>query len=254
MSAHLNIREITPDKPIILSKIDFTCDDLDDSIPEPLPQKNFFMIISGRAGSGKTSLILNLLTKRGKCFNRKFDKVFLFGSSFKTIKNKPFKDLPDEQKYNGLSEDTLEEALSSIADSGEKILFVMDDVVNDISRSGSLEKKMCSLIMNRRHLCGEGGSLSIMLSSQVYNKIPAPIRKNADKVIIYHTRNKKEIESLLDELICIPKDEFYQILNYCFDKVHNFMYIDINKPPAHMFFKNFNQLEFNSHSLRPFEA
>ena len=55
----MDISEVEPDKKIVLSKFDFSCDDIDDSIPQPLPQTlNFFMLISGKPASGKTSLIL----------------------------------------------------------------------------------------------------------------------------------------------------------------------------------------------------
>tara|TARA_R110000824_G_scaffold2946_2_gene13451 strand:+ start:8158 stop:8904 length:747 start_codon:yes stop_codon:yes gene_type:complete len=242
----MNITEIEPTKKIVISKFDFTCDDVDCSIPEPLPQGNFFMILSGKSGSGKTSLLLNLLTKRGKNLNRKFDKIFLFGNSFKTIKDDPFGELPEEQKLDSLEVDNLQDTLDAIRDSEEKILFVMDDVVNDITKNATLKNMMNKMIMNRRHLCGTNGSVSVIITTQVYNKIPRPIRANADKIVIYHTKNKKELETLFDEVIVIPKDEFYEVLKYTFDRPHNFLYIDTNKSFDNMLHKNFNQLQFTS--------
>ena len=244
----MNITEIEPEKKIVISRFDFTCDDLDISIPEPLPQGNFFMILSGKSGSGKTSLLLNLLTKRGKNLNRKFDKIYLFGNSFKTIANDPFGELPEEQKQDNLEVDTLNQVLEDISESEEKILFVMDDIVNDITKNATLKNMMNKMIMNRRHLCGQNGSVSVIITTQVYNKIPRPIRANADKIVIYHTKNKKELETLFDEVIVIPKDEFYEILKYTFDKPHNFLYIDTNKSFDTMFHKNFNQLSFKSNN------
>ena len=42
----MEITEIEPEKKITLSKIEFSCDDIDDTIPAPLPQQlNFFMLI-----------------------------------------------------------------------------------------------------------------------------------------------------------------------------------------------------------------
>ena len=74
-----NIKEKEYDKKIIVSATKFSCDDIDDSIPKPLPQKGgFAMLIIGRPGYGKTSLINSLVTKSGKNFNRKFDKVFIW--------------------------------------------------------------------------------------------------------------------------------------------------------------------------------
>jgi hypothetical protein len=243
----MNIRETPADEKIKISKFNFSCDDIDESIPKPLPQiLNFFMLVCGRPGSGKTSLILNLICKRGKMFNKKFDKVYVFSPSLLTMKDEPFGELPKEQVHTELNVENFERALSEIADTGEKILFILDDVVNDMKKNMAIQTLLSKALMNRRHLAGAGGSTSFIITTQVYNKIPAPIRKTASHIILYHTRNKKEIETIYDELIVLPKDDFYEILKYCFDKRHNFIYIDINKSYDKMFHKCFNQLEFNS--------
>ena len=243
----MNIRETPADEKIKISKFNFSCDDIDESIPKPLPNiLNFFMLVCGRPGSGKTSLILNLICKRGKMYNKKFDKVFVFSPSLMTMKDEPFGELPEEQVHTDLTLENFQTALDSIADTGEKILFILDDVVNDMKKTMAIQTLLSKALMNRRHLTGAGGSTSFIITTQVYNKIPAPIRKTASHIILYHTRNKKEIETIYDELIVLPKDDFFEILKYCFDKRHNFIYIDINKSYDKMFHKCFNQLEFNS--------
>jgi hypothetical protein len=243
----MNIRETPADEKIKISKFNFSCDDIDESIPKPLPQiLNFFMLVCGRPGSGKTSLILNLICKRGKMFNKKFDKVFVFSPSLMTMKDEPFGELPEEQVHTDLTVENFQKALDAISGTGEKILFILDDVVNDMKKNMAIQTLLSKALMNRRHLAGAGGSVSFIITTQVYNKIPAPIRKTASHIILYHTRNKKEIETIYDELIVLPKDDFYEILKYCFDKRHNFIYIDINKSYDKMFHKCFNQLEFNS--------
>jgi len=243
----MNIRETPADEKIKISKFNFSCDEIDESIPKPLPQMlNFFMLVCGRPGSGKTSLILNLICKRGKMFNKKFDKVYVFSPSLLTMKDEPFGELPEEQVHTDLTIQNFNKALEDIAGTGEKILFILDDVVNDMKKNMAIQTLLSKALMNRRHLAGAGGSTSFIITTQVYNKIPAPIRKTASHIILYHTRNKKEIETIYDELIVLPKDDFYEILKYCFDKRHNFIYIDINKSYDKMFHKCFNQLEFNS--------
>ena len=47
---------------------------------------------------------------------------------------------------------------------------------------------------------------------------------------------------MFEEIILIPRDDFYELLKYVFDKKHNFLFIDINKEHNKMFHKNFNQL------------
>lgn len=243
----MNIRETPADEKIKISKFNFSCDDIDESIPKPLPQiLNFFMLICGRPGSGKTSLILNLICKRGKMFNKKFDKVYVFSPSLLTMKDEPFGELPEEQVHTDLTVENFQKALDEVSNTGEKHLFILDDVVNDMKKNMAIQTLLSKALMNRRHLAGAGGSVSFIITTQVYNKIPAPIRKTASHIILYHTRNKKEIETIYDELIVLPKDDFYEILKYCFDKRHNFIYIDINKSYDKMFHKCFNQLEFNS--------
>ena len=156
------------------------------------------MLICGRPGSGKTSLILNLIAKRGKLYNKKFDRVFVFSPSLLTMKNNPFEDLPENQIHQELTETNLTEALENIKDTGEKILFIMDDVSNDMKKSSSVQTLLSKMLMNRRHLAGSGGSCSFIITSQVYNKIPAPIRKTASHIIVYHTKNKKELDTIYD--------------------------------------------------------
>ena len=179
-------------------------------------------------------------------YNKKFDKVFVFSPSLLTMKENPFEDLPDDQVFTELSEESLSGSLDNIAESGEKVLYILDDVVNDIKKSSGIQNLLSKMLMNRRHLAGAGGSCAFILTTQVYNKIPAPIRKTASHIIIYHTKNKKELDTIFDELIIIPQKDFYDILKYCFDKKHHFLYIDTNKSYEKMFHKNFNCLEFSS--------
>ena len=244
----MEIKEIEGENKITLSKFKFSCDDVDDKIPKPLPQTlNFYMLIAGKPASGKTSLILNLIAKQNKCYNQKFDKIYIFSPSLTTIKDSPFDDLPDDQIYKSLEEEDLIKVQQDIADTGEKILFILDDVVNDMKKKG-VQLELTKMLMNRRHLAGAGGSTAFITTTQVYNKIPAPIRKTATQVILYSTKNKTEINTIFDELILIPRDDFFSILKYCFDKPHNFIYIDINKSYNKMFHKCFNELEFSSNN------
>tara|TARA_R110000796_G_scaffold169386_1_gene286238 strand:- start:263 stop:712 length:450 start_codon:yes stop_codon:yes gene_type:complete len=146
--------------------------------------------------------------------------------------------------FEELSIPDLENTLVNIKDSGEKILFIMDDVVNDLKKADT-QTLVSRMLMNRRHLAGAGGSCSFIITTQVYNKIPAPIRKTASHIILYQTKNKKEIETIYDELIIIDKKDWFNILNYCFDKKNNFIYVIVDKPYNKMFHKCFNRLEFN---------
>ena len=152
--------------------------------------------------------------------------IYLFSPSLGTIEDCPFNDLPDDQVFDELSYDILDSVLEDIRDCGEKVLFIMDDVVNDMKKEARLEKLLCKVLMNRRHQCGSGGSLSVWITTQVYNKVPAPVRKCASQLVLYETKNRMELDCIYNEVIVgMNKSEWYQLINYVWDKRFQFIYI-----------------------------
>ena len=247
-----NIKEIEYDKKITITGQKFSCDDVDDSIPAPLPQKGgFAMLIVGKPGMGKTSLILSLVCKSGKAFNRKFDRVYVWSPSLITMEGDPFEMIPDDQKFGEATMDNISEVLEDIKESGDKVLFIFDDVIADIrgTGKGAIENLLQKIFFNRRHLAGAGGSVSIIATSQTYNKIDPKLRKTASQLVFYCNRQKKETDSIFEEMILIPKKEYLDSLRYIYDKKHNFMYIDTTLPENKMMHKNFNQLIITSPNI-----
>ncbi len=250
-----SIEEKEYDKKIVISGTKFSCDDVDDSIPSPLPKKGgFAMLIIGRPGYGKTSLINSLVCKSGKNFNRKFDRVFIWSPSMITMEGDPYEMIPDDQKFEEATLENIQEVLDEIKDSGDKVLFIFDDVIADIrgKGKGDIENLLQKIFFNRRHLAGYGGSVSIIATSQTYNKIDPKLRKTASQLIQYKPQ-KKEVENIYDDMILIPKKEFLDVLRYIYDKKHNFMYIDTQLPEDKQIHKNFNQLIIRSPNLMDFQ-
>ena len=243
------------DKKIVVSGTKFSCDDLDKTIPAPLPQRGgFAMILVGRPGYGKTSLILSLVCKTGKCFNKKFDKVFVWSPSLVTMSEDPFEMIPDDQKFEEASLENIQGVLDEIKDTGEKVLFIFDDVIADIrgKGKGDIENLLQKIFFNRRHLAGAGGSVSIMATSQTYNKIDPKLRKTASHLIQYKPQ-KKEIENIFDDMINLPKKEFMDVLRYIYKKKHDFMYLDLQEEDTKQIHKNFTQLIIKSPNIKEFD-
>ena len=246
-----SIAEKEYDKKIVISGSKFSCDDVDDTIPAPLPQKGgFAMIIVGRPGYGKTSLILSLVCKSGKALNRKFDKVYVWSPSLITMSEDPFEMIPDDQKFEDATLENIQQVLDEVKDSGEKVLFIFDDVIADIrgKGKGDIENLLQKIFFNRRHLAGAGGSVSIIATSQTYNKIDPKLRKTASQLIQYKPQ-KKEIENIYDDMITIPKKEFMDVLRYIYVKKHDFMFIDTQLPEDKQIHKNFTQLLISSPNI-----
>ena len=242
-----NIKEELNEK-IKLSKMNFSCDNIDDTIPLPLPQKkNFFLGLIGKPGSGKTSLLMNLVTKKNKMLNRKFDKVFLFSPSLATDKDGKFSTLPKNQVFDELSVEILEDVLGRIKGTGDDVLLILDDVVNDITKSTDLQRLLCKVIMNRRHLStdGETGTVGMILTTQVAVKIPAPIRKCITHLVLFNTSNKRELQTIYDEFVSIPRKKFIKVLQHCWKGKHDFIYINLEAEIGNQIHNKFNKLIFD---------
>jgi len=246
------IHEEEYEKKINVTGQKFSCDEVDDSIPKPLPrQGGFGMLICGKPGSGKTSLILSLCCKQGRAFNRKFDKVYIFSPSLITMENDPFETIPSGQKFECASLENIQGVLATMKDSGEKSLLILDDCISEIRGKGrgEIEGLLEKIFFNRRHLCGAGGSCSIIATSQTYNKISPKLRKTASQIVFYKNLHKRELDSIYDEMILIPKKEFYDVCQFIYKKKHDFMYIDTTQQPHKMIHRNFNPLIISSPNI-----
>jgi hypothetical protein len=235
-----------------VKKTSFSVDKVDASIPKPLPRTfNHFLLITAKPRQGKTTLMFSLLSFRKSPYYRKFDKVYVFSPSLATSKEDRLKSIPKERKFPTLTEENLQSVYDEIEGQGERVLLLMDDVVNDISKNSGVLPLLNKMMMNRRHICGrdedgEGCGLSMWLTTQVFNKLPRSLRATADYHIIFKSTNKKELDTIFDEIILVPRDLFNDMTKYVFDEKFNFLLIDTNEAYDKMYHKNLNKrLVFN---------
>lgn len=189
-----------------------------------------FLIVNGPCGSGKTNLILNLLTRRKKMYYKQFDKIYIFSPSLGTVSRNIH--LPDDQIFPDLDFDELNAIIEKERNAeGKRILLVFDDVIASINKN---QKEFLKLCYNRRHI-----NATIILVSQVYNKIPLEIRKVCSALFFFTNTNKKEIQSVYDDLILVERPIFDAIIKHCFQGPHDFLFYIVD---SQQFFHNFNQL------------
>ncbi len=234
-------------------------DDLSDLpyIPSaPLPPKSFAMYIVGQPGSGKTSLWNSLLlshpTKKNKTiprmYYRFFDHVWLISPSMNTLPLSKLK-LKDSRMFMKYNDEILDDILEEERE-GENLnnVIILDDCIRDLSKS----KNLCRTILNRRHQTqnndeeGQAG-LSIIITSQKYNGLPLYLRANISHIMVFQTKNKKELDALKDEVMAdLTPEEQDEVLDLAWKDRYGFLFIDLNKKKEDRYYQNFNKIVFEN--------
>lgn len=233
-----------------INKVSKALDKLDNQVvisDSPLPKDYRIWIISGSKGSGKSTLMLNVL-KNKHAYKGFFDNIFLVSPTSTGDKKfeKLLKELDQDGKYySECSDDTVGEIidrLKSFKDSfdereeGRKphSLVIFDDCLAYLPKS--MEKsRFNELITTSRHL-----KCSVWILVQKYNKVNPLIRAQQDLLSIFHTNNRRELESLEDDLN-LDKKQFKEIYEFATDEPNSFLHVSFigGKPK---YYKKFNQI------------
>ena len=244
----MNFKEIQNTQ-LSLDKISMDCDGvLSDELIEPLNsfRSGFNLLITGYSGSGKTSLLVNLLSKPKKngvrqSFKNLFSNIVVVSPSLHTLKNNIFKGLAPEKQYNQFNE----EMLNNFYDLLDKIkedelaeaeredrrpepqytLLILDDVSSSIRRDKKLEQRFINLLQNRRHL-GLGG-VSVISIVQSVVQVPPQHRNNLTHLITFKPKNSKEEERIYSEFVNQPNKFKTDFFKYFFQDNYDFLLIDL---------------------------
>lgn len=215
------------DIPLVVPK--FTVDNvLHKQIKTPLPNMSHSFAFCGRAGSGKSSLVISLLTQSTPpLYKGVYDCVYLFIplNSFMSMSgtDNPFKN--HKRVFHDLDEfGEVEKEIEANGKQGKNSLVIMDDMAASM-RDISIQKTLVRCLCNRHHL-----HMCFWCVVQSYIQLPLTIRKNINHFVIFRPNNKREIMSITEE-VNIDKRDFEEYLRYIFkpDGVRTdraFMYID----------------------------
>jgi hypothetical protein len=229
------------DNPLRVVAPKMLCDtSLGDEIPEPCPRGHFFWGIFGSAGRGKSSYMISLLTAKGE--NRVYRKVFhniyfvLPQNSMASVGSTIYKNHDPDKIYHELSIQNLDAIKGQVereALEGYNSLLVIDDQTAYLKDRG-VDRLLRYLIFNRRHL-----RLSIFLLAQSYNQLPLSIRKTLSHFTMFAPANKKETQSVFDELIFLPKETAEEVVRYTFRNKHDVLF---GNTLDGTMYRNFNRL------------
>jgi hypothetical protein len=212
-----------------------------------LINKSNFILGLGKPGSGKSSLCTGLLgtgVKAGglkKVFHRVY--VFIPPSSRNSMKDDFWnKSIPPNQIYDDLTLESLEEVYDickSNAEEDMNSLIVLDDVQKNLKQK-EVQKLFLNIVNNRRH-----SRVSIFLLAQNYFSIPKMVRSGLTDLFVFKA-SKKEMEQIFDECYESHKDKFLDILEHCFKKPHDFLYINTN---SQRIFSNWDEIIISNEDI-----
>ena len=220
-----------------IKKVEMKCDSKDDISPI-LPHSHSCSLIIGQPGSGKTTLIVNLLTQHDM-YLKKFHKVYLFSPSLDTIKKEIlitnggiFTELKSED-----IESILETQKNDDHDPHLEALCIFDDFVSYLKRDKSLVLPLERLVLNRRHVF-----CTIIITGQKYNLIPLSIRSASSHLILFNGVNK-ERDEIYREWSNLDKPDFDRMCKTVFSIPKAFLYIRRDKDEyKEKYCKDFSQI------------
>ncbi len=197
--------------------------------------KSFCCGCIGKAGSGKTSLMVGFLSTPKK-LKKVFHNIFVFmpNSSRDSMKNNVFECLPEDQVFEGVSFENLAEVYERLLENTNdnlKSLLVFDDVQSYLKKK-EVEVNLLHIIANRRHL-----RTSIFIIAQNYIKIPMDIRKSFGDMFLFNI-NKEEWDKVYEEGINISKDDFKDVLTQ-YKRIKN------NEPNSFIYIHEYDTIFIN---------
>jgi hypothetical protein len=178
------------------------------------------MTTTGSAGSGKTSMLVNMLTSP-HAHKKAFSAVHCIipAHSVASLKMNIFTKHP--RMHDELNFLTLDRIYEQVTKDGERKLnsiLIMDDVTASL-KNLDVQMLLKKLICNRRHY-----RLSIICLIQTYNAMPLAIRNTISHLACYKPRNKKEMTAIWKELILLDRETGEALQRFVFDKPYDFLF------------------------------
>ena len=194
-----------------------------------IPSLPVGILIIGRSGSGKTQVMVNIMTNNN-LLGDYYDIVYLFTDT--NPDKELIRDLKLNKKYiiTDFDEEKVKTIMSKSENSIEeygfkkspKIMFLFDDI---LSNQKFLKSKTATkLATANRHF-----NISYIFCSQYYKKLPPVLRTNARYYIIFPS-SMSEVEKIADELTPpqMTKKKFIKYLQHATSKKYSFMSINAN--------------------------
>jgi hypothetical protein len=199
-------------------------------------------IIVGKRGSGKSSLLLNLLMNKEAGLNKSYDKIYLISPS--ASRDSKFDELVEELSddgsfYDDFNNEIMKEVVEKIDNFNDNwkkkrkplSLVIFDDCVSLLPTNKKKGQEFNKFVLNNRHK-----KCAIIILTQRLNEISSLVRSQADIISYYPSHNKKE-----DDIFTSTYGVEPEILKFCQDDDRCFITVSfLNSKPK--IYKKFDEL------------
>ena len=225
--------------------------DLINNLHPTLINKNHIAVFVGKSKSGKSNLLVNLLSK-GKNkngFRQSYKKVYhdviIVSPSLKSFKKNIFEDIDEEKQFDVLNRNTLDfidTFTETNSDLERNTLVVLDDVGSSL-RHPANEREIGLQTQKHRHR-----RCSWFIVAQKYRDLPTSLRANLSALYLFRPISLKELDAIYEELLCFKKNELIPFINWVFDRKFNFLFVDMSleKSNQPIYYKNFKKIIFGN--------
>lgn len=185
---------------------------------DELWNKHSTNLVIGRPGSGKSSFLYSLIAGPLK---KKFHTIFVFmpRASMMSMNDPIYDTLPEDQKFDELTEDNLGYVLDRIKNEDKKFnnCIIMDDQAAHL-KNKEIAKMMKEIMFNKRHY-----RTSLFFCVQTFFSCPKDaIRRSFDNLVLFKC-SKDELKNIFEE--CIEAKSKYrdEIAELVFDEPYKFL-------------------------------
>ena len=228
---------------------------------DALPKNNYLIwLINGKKGSGKSTLILNMLKRKSSPYYKQFDNIYFISPTAGRGDHKfdgLVKELESEGKfYDELNDEVIDEITRQLNEFNDEYiqqqeeanekrkkklpiekpnnLIILDDCLHMLPKSNA-SSNINKLFTTNRHL-----KTSIWCLVQKYNKVNTLMRTNADLLTIFPNDNAQEFKTISDDWAIDPQllDKVYK---FATNEPNSFLHMSLfGRRPK--FFKKFDKI------------
>lgn len=219
-----------------------------------IPKHSSSVIFNGRSGSGKSNLLINLMTRpefygRTKPDNEKtqyFDIIFLFSPTadggddlvrFLKIPPKRIITTMDTKILDNIIQKQKDLIASKGLEKSPKILIIFEDIQSNAGKIMN-SPSFLKCFIQARHL-----NISTFLLGQSWTKTPRACRLQANNIFFFPSSGS-EVELLVKEF-CPPhtsKKVFQELVEKATGDRYNFLHINMREPPDTRFRRNLDTI------------